>query len=357
MGRHRFRLSEMMPNAWFYKLKASMTRSGKKPISIPLQVRSTVPTQLPQQPAPPPINPGRASYYIPSGEHGKLLPWSPARLPRGATDTSRLLLDVPRKSGKKSRRVPGARARAPPPANPCTVRFVSDAELKSESESSTESPLIPCGRAGSEDDEAHGGLPCTDKVVISEHFKGRGWETDSTKSDVASNSELLDSEVSLQVVEVDLPPILTKPIKRELSLASPRREYRRFAGKQRPQGPKPRVLVTTPRITAKPRVLSQEQHSRLRRKTCGEATVAINGKARVMAGSVAVVRASADPKRDFQESMMEMIAANGIRGTHELEELLACYLSLNSREYHDVIVKVFEQVWFNLARGYRIKKR
>lgn len=65
--------------------------------------------------------------------------------------------------------------------------------------------------------------------------------------------------------------------------------------------------------------------------------------------SFAVVKNSSDPKRDFRESMMEMITENNLRASKDLEELLACYLSLNSNEYHDVIVKVFEEIWFDLS--------
>ena len=62
-----------------------------------------------------------------------------------------------------------------------------------------------------------------------------------------------------------------------------------------------------------------------------------------------LVKKSADPQRDFRESMVEMIIENDIRGSKDLEELLACYLSLNSDEYHGLIVKVFEEIWFDLT--------
>ncbi|PSR95021.1 Transcription repressor like [Actinidia chinensis var. chinensis] len=65
--------------------------------------------------------------------------------------------------------------------------------------------------------------------------------------------------------------------------------------------------------------------------------------------SFAIVKSSFDPQRDFKESMEEMIAEHKIRSSKDLEELLACYLSLNSDVYHDVIVKAFEQIWFDLA--------
>ncbi|KAJ7964309.1 transcription repressor OFP4-like [Quillaja saponaria] len=63
----------------------------------------------------------------------------------------------------------------------------------------------------------------------------------------------------------------------------------------------------------------------------------------------AIVKSSFDPQRDFRESMVEMILENNIRETKDLEDLLACYLSLNSKEYHDLIVKAFEQIWFDMA--------
>ncbi|KAG9448181.1 hypothetical protein H6P81_014309 [Aristolochia fimbriata] len=66
--------------------------------------------------------------------------------------------------------------------------------------------------------------------------------------------------------------------------------------------------------------------------------------------SFAVVKSSMDPQKDFRDSMVEMIAEKKIGRPEELESLLACYLSLNPSEFHDVIVKVFRQVWFDLNR-------
>ncbi|KAJ0971467.1 hypothetical protein J5N97_019426 [Dioscorea zingiberensis] len=62
----------------------------------------------------------------------------------------------------------------------------------------------------------------------------------------------------------------------------------------------------------------------------------------------AVVKCSCDPQKDFRESMVEMILEKRIGRPEDLERLLACYLALNSDEHHDVIVKVFRQVWFEL---------
>uniref|UniRef100_A0A7N0SW41 Transcription repressor n=1 Tax=Kalanchoe fedtschenkoi TaxID=63787 RepID=A0A7N0SW41_KALFE len=67
-------------------------------------------------------------------------------------------------------------------------------------------------------------------------------------------------------------------------------------------------------------------------------------KERELLESFAVVKCSFDPQKDFRNSMLEMILDQGISRPEELEELLACYLTLNSDEYHDLIIKVFRQV-------------
>ncbi|CAL4907402.1 unnamed protein product [Urochloa decumbens] len=65
--------------------------------------------------------------------------------------------------------------------------------------------------------------------------------------------------------------------------------------------------------------------------------------------SFAVVKASTDPPRDFRESMVEMITENNVHAPEDMEELLECYLSLNSREYHGVIMEVFREIWLEIA--------
>ncbi|KAG6785495.1 hypothetical protein POTOM_011228 [Populus tomentosa] len=61
--------------------------------------------------------------------------------------------------------------------------------------------------------------------------------------------------------------------------------------------------------------------------------------------SVAVVKKSQNPHRDFKRSMLEMILERQIFEAEDLEELLQCFLSLNSRQYHGVIVQAFSEVW------------
>lgn len=64
--------------------------------------------------------------------------------------------------------------------------------------------------------------------------------------------------------------------------------------------------------------------------------------------SFAVIKCSSNPKQDFRDSMIEMIEEKQISKAEEMEELLACYLTLNADEYHDLIIKVFRQVWFDM---------
>ncbi|KAG5029537.1 hypothetical protein JHK87_013051 [Glycine soja] len=67
--------------------------------------------------------------------------------------------------------------------------------------------------------------------------------------------------------------------------------------------------------------------------------------------SFAVVKCSLDPQKDFRDSMIEMITEKQISEPEEMEDLLACYLTLNSNEYHDLIIQVFKQVWLCMSQA------
>lgn len=66
--------------------------------------------------------------------------------------------------------------------------------------------------------------------------------------------------------------------------------------------------------------------------------------------SLVVVKTSSDPERELAESMSEMVVANGIRSSEDLEELLACYLALNAAEHHRAVVAAFRRVWLLLDK-------
>lgn len=74
-----------------------------------------------------------------------------------------------------------------------------------------------------------------------------------------------------------------------------------------------------------------------------------SGRRRSGGGGFAVVKASAEPARDFRESMVEMVVGNGMRSPEDLLELLECYLSLNAREHHGVIMEAFRGVWVEIV--------
>ncbi|KAL3505287.1 hypothetical protein ACH5RR_035128 [Cinchona calisaya] len=64
--------------------------------------------------------------------------------------------------------------------------------------------------------------------------------------------------------------------------------------------------------------------------------------------SYAIMKKSADPLDDFKMSMLEMIIEKQITEAEDLEKLLMCFLSLNSKEHHAVIVAAFTEVWDEL---------
>lgn len=68
----------------------------------------------------------------------------------------------------------------------------------------------------------------------------------------------------------------------------------------------------------------------------------VEGKAKE---SFAVVKKSEDPYEDFKRSMLEMIMEKQMFEARDLEELLQCFLTLNSRQYHTVIVDAFSEIW------------
>lgn len=61
--------------------------------------------------------------------------------------------------------------------------------------------------------------------------------------------------------------------------------------------------------------------------------------------SFAIVKKSEDPYEDFKSSMMDMIFEKQMFEEKELEQLLQCFLSLNSRHYHGIIVEAFSEIW------------
>ncbi|KAL4281866.1 hypothetical protein GQ457_03G046240 [Hibiscus cannabinus] len=64
--------------------------------------------------------------------------------------------------------------------------------------------------------------------------------------------------------------------------------------------------------------------------------------------SFAVAKSSSDPYNDFRTSMVEMIIERQLFAAKDLEQLLQCFLSLNSHHHHNIIVEVFTEIWETL---------
>ncbi|PON67697.1 Ovate protein family, C-terminal [Parasponia andersonii] len=79
----------------------------------------------------------------------------------------------------------------------------------------------------------------------------------------------------------------------------------------------------------------------------------VDGKVRE---SFAVIKKSEDPYVDFKRSMMEMILEKQMFDDKDLEQLLHCFLSLNSRDHHGIIVQAFSEIWEVLFCSQRVSR-
>ncbi|KAI3504785.1 hypothetical protein L1887_26502 [Cichorium endivia] len=68
-------------------------------------------------------------------------------------------------------------------------------------------------------------------------------------------------------------------------------------------------------------------------------------KSKVMKESLTVVKWSKEPYDDFKRSMLEMILEKQMFEAKDLEQLLQCFLSLNSKHHHADIVAAFTEIW------------
>ncbi|KAF2321586.1 hypothetical protein GH714_000519 [Hevea brasiliensis] len=68
-------------------------------------------------------------------------------------------------------------------------------------------------------------------------------------------------------------------------------------------------------------------------------------KSSKIVNSVAVVKDSNDPYQDFRHSMLQMIFEKEIYSKDDLQELLNCFLELNSPYHHGLIIEAFTEIW------------
>lgn len=392
MGNYRFKLSDMIPNAWFYKLKdmsrtrkhSNTSRSMKKKLSP--MTTSPQKLQLSHQPKYTiyeTTQPTRPDRFFNSQRHSK------------SSDTH--FPDPPRRSSKKRAKRKAVYKPSPKLVSPsssvsphcsCQPKLDSTRTNKhnpvpspdyfgSPSESSTEldfheyipsefechndfAPPPPPPPHVSFVELASWSSPCDSRLSSSttDIIIDLNEEASTRKTEKLDGFDMFS--------ELELPPISTKPMHFDEKIFEATK-YRRSSSKLEStkghQSLSIKIVREESFKTQRERKNSPRKSSsnstgiRLRansprlanKKLQGYARKSVSSRNKCISESFAIVKNSVDPQRDFMDSMMEMIVENNIRASKDLEELLASYLLLNSNEYHDLIVKAFEQIWFDMA--------
>ncbi|XP_020216576.1 LOW QUALITY PROTEIN: transcription repressor OFP2-like [Cajanus cajan] len=374
MGNNRFRLSDMMPNAWFYKLK-DMSKSRKRNGPHAMKNKVTSPTTTSQ----------RCSNYFPSEPNiaGKLY-----NSPIFTKHSDNTFSDSPRRSSSKRR---GKRKTI---YKPSPTTLVSSPVIESFSCHSTNNWIKPNqphspdyylssleSSSESNNEYVSSESEC-DKFTIPDLLNGVASEC-SCRVSSSTNDIIIDMKNEPfpenldgfdTISQLGLAPILTKPVKfddkvneatelRRSTLFDEVKAHQSLSvkvGKEESSRTKrERKTSSIARISSanstgirlrvnSPKLASKKVQAYARKSVSSKACKASMNTE--FPEGFAVVKSSLDPQRDFRDSMVEMIVENNICASKDLENLLACYLSLNSREYHDLIVKAFEQIWYDMAQ-------
>ncbi|XP_042454352.1 transcription repressor OFP2-like isoform X1 [Zingiber officinale] len=363
MGNHRFRLSDIMPNTWFYKLRGMSRRARKSDGSQPSKAAAAAAAspKTVRSPASK-VLPKRASCYFSCRTEAERFSFSPTH--SKALDTQ--FPCEPHRNSKKRSRKKHLRT---PPVKPmlvassvsagCRSRALKSEELLTPVPSPSETltvrrDLYVNGEELEFDFES-------DDVESRLHSASCWFISSATDMDSSKNSKLDEFELE-SVSELKLPPILTKPSREEAKYddksmeSNSRTDQNSILVKEQSKS-KSQITNQSQKLArvspASLRRLRMRANSpRLSSKKASNrrtATTMQQKKGLPFPSSYLVVKSSSDPQRDFRDSMMEMIVENNIRASKDLEELLACYLSLNSDEYHDTIVDVFQRIWFDLT--------
>lgn len=345
MGNYRFRLSDMIPNAWFYKLKdmsKSKSSSRIRSHSHTTSSSSTSSSNLqPDKKRQPHNNLGcqRKSYYISRNLSSPAETFSQNPICSNSPKPSDNLhfTEPPRKSSKKRRSTNYKRRNSPKLVNSsvsatCSCRASVESVWTKADSTPEEYPNSPHSSSSSSSSPSS----------ILSQFNSDKIQTPEKSNPVTSISSSYDCRTDYikkdtvnldhgfqSVSKIDLPPIITKPEKQRIV-----KQEQRIVRRVSSSGVK--LRTNSPRITTNSKKIQVSRKSVSSRRTS-------------VTESFAVVKSSRNPQKDFRESMVEMIVENNIRASKDLEELLACYLSLNSDEYHDLIIKVFKQIWFDIT--------
>ncbi|KAM6578427.1 hypothetical protein CsatB_030264 [Cannabis sativa] len=361
MGNNKFRLSDMIPNAWFYKLK-DMSKTRKQNNSRPTTKKKLTQFNSKTQQKPQLSHPTTTHPFFTNNTS-----FSPS-------NSRPHFPDPPRKSSKKIARrkaisIPHNHPRPEPVClNPNPVQSPDYSVSGTESCSETEFDCDDYVRSDPFVGLASWSSSCncrlsssTADIIIDLNNNGNNGEDDGS----VKKTEKLEDEFYDVVTELELPPILTKPINFDDTIFKatkyrPKVKEESFRTKTRREskstnnnnnnvlGRKSSSGIKLSRVNS-PKLASKKIQAYARKSISSSSSSTTRNYNKHLSESFAVVKSSVDPQSDFRESMAEMIVENNIRGTKDLEELLACYLSLNSKEYHDIIVKAFEQIWFDMA--------
>ncbi|MCD9559265.1 hypothetical protein HAX54_017133 [Datura stramonium] len=360
MGNYRFRLSDMMPNAWFYKLKdmgKSTSRSrghSHTTSSSSTSSYSSSNLQPDKNRQPHKLCCQRKSYYISRNlSPAETFSQNPVSNSPKASDNVHIFSEPPRKSSKK-RRSTNRRRKSPKLATSsvsasCSCRASLESVWTKADSTPEEYPNSPDSSSSSS--SSISSSCSSEQVSIVAQFSSDRIPTPEKLDPIISIDDMKKDSSNLDrgfqfVPKIDLPPIITKPEKFDENHRIVKKEERILKEEQRMITPVRRVSVSSstgvklrtnsPRITNSRKIQGSRKSVSSRRTSVSE--------------SFAVVKSSRNPQKDFRESMVEMIVENNIRASKDLEELLACYLSLNSDEYHDLIIKVFKQIWFDITQ-------
>ncbi|KAM0882705.1 hypothetical protein ACQ4PT_032127 [Festuca glaucescens] len=412
---HKFRLSDMLPNVWFYKLR-DMGAQGRGGVGMLRRSASArCYREPPQQPS---WNRGTSERWNrevdvqqpPSSLSNREVDNQQAEIVEKpvtpTTGSSHSQSPLPRRASyyystrdREVPRTPGAKDAQSPTRS---SRRRNRAGHASEGRRQASAPVPIHGK---EPALATPDSSCRRRDMCIKNDGGeprRPTVTGPTDGGLDVKVITSESEIIIDLPNVDTPgrrlrPILTRPARRQpephepvgshVDLAdvtvrdkdTPERKLnpivtspaRQHAQPNEPDGGHADLADVTARASStseksgvsKPRrssASSSSGHRRLktRVKSPRLAATARRGKppprnrtAAVIADSYPVVKVTRDPRTDFRESMEEMIGAKGIRDAGDLEDLLACYLSLNDAEHHDLIIEVFEQIWMSLANA------
>ncbi|XWS25743.1 hypothetical protein CRYUN_Cryun27aG0093700 [Craigia yunnanensis] len=182
-------------------------------------------------------------------------------------------------------------------------------------------------------------------------FSSEGAENEETETLISTSRSFSDDsslELDQSVLEsiTDGSHVETKKNKKKVNTTKMKR-LRSFGSRKYRGSSKPNVSKTETGALSSENIETPVRGPILRRTR--EPPRTAEGKVRE---SFAVVKKSEHPYEDFKRSMLEMILEKQMFEAKDLEQLLQCFLSLNSRQYHGTIVEAFNEIWEALFCDY-----